>query len=885
MAEFRGKVVTDEDLKKFRQRISQYEWHQLGLFDEYFLEDLIYIIESLDAQCILRELSSRKIASVEYYQSIKKQCGASVFAEMLVEDIHVSGRDAVLGFWESLYVLQNDHPHPNLLGALDELTQTDKLEQSILLDKQGPELHERLQACQLQHKQYLQEKTQNLVEHRAPGLTNKSQSFHISERYLDLIVVSSNHFRTHSQHELIATGGIHEHYLQRAQSNLERISPNRLFRWCHRKRSVPKTVLVSGVPGVGKTTLMQKFVYDWANGNLYQRFAFVFFFKFRDLNTMGKTSLAQMILSEYPYLRGDLEQIFLNPKNLLFIFDGLDESKNQVDFKSSHLCNDPQSSGDSSIIVVSLVKQTLLEGCSVLITSRPTRVAEIDVDIFHRMSQIVGFFPKQREMYFQHFFKNTLAAEKAFHYVRENGILYTFCYIPAYCWIICTVLEMSFKTQGSNDPTGFLFPKTVTQLFVAFVSNILTNHNQDVSHAKKALTELGLLAEYGLSNQALVFEEEDVQPYITNTNSHMVSSFIVESGQPPRLSYSFFHLTVQEFLAALLHYLDCSSEKLKETLTNTRSFEDGRREIFLRFISGLSDNSTRSLLKPFVGTLSAQASKDVISFLQESVTQAWNPDRQDADKRKILNVFACLAESRNKGLVSSSIGSNQEFDFVDFYLAPLDCTVLAFILESCGETELLDLSSCFIQSEGLERLAPALHNIAVLNLTNNNLRDEDMRYIHSILTNPQCRIRTLSLMNNGLTEESCLTLANAINENKSLRELDLSKNKLAGKNSFLQLLAVLSEPTCRIECLELQEIKLTPEYAAFLLSLTNNPNLTDLNISCNFFSDTGYPHIQQLILEHPSLKQIRVGMNSFSDKTENKLQQLQRQRPGVKIIM
>ncbi|XP_031747823.1 NACHT, LRR and PYD domains-containing protein 14-like [Xenopus tropicalis] len=232
---------------------------------------------------------------------------------MLVEDIQASGRDAVLGFWESLFAL---HPHPNLLGALDELSHAGHgLEQNIILDKCGPDL----KACRLQHREDLLEKTQNLVEHRAPGLTNESQSFSITERYLDLIVVSSQHFRSRPQHELIATGGIHEHYLQRAQSNLERISPNRLFHWCHRKRCVPQAVLVSGVPGVGKTTLMQKFVYDWANGNLYQRFAFVFSFKFRNLNNKEELSLAQMIINEYPYLHSQLDTIFRNPVNC-FLF-------------------------------------------------------------------------------------------------------------------------------------------------------------------------------------------------------------------------------------------------------------------------------------------------------------------------------------------------------------------------------------------------------------------------------------------------------------------------------------------------------------------------------------------------------------------------------------
>uniref|UniRef100_A0A6I8SUT9 NACHT, LRR and PYD domains-containing protein 14 n=1 Tax=Xenopus tropicalis TaxID=8364 RepID=A0A6I8SUT9_XENTR len=648
--------------------------------------------------------------------------------------------------------------------------------------------------CQSQHKQNLLKKTKNLVEHRAPGLTTESQSFSITERYLDLIVVSSQHFRSRPQHELIETGGIHEHYLQRAQSNLERISPNRLFRWCHRKRCVPQAVLVSGVPGVGKTTLMQKFVYDWANGNLYQRFAFVFFFKFRDLNNKEELSLAQMIINEYPYLHSQLERIFQNPEQLLFIFDGLDESKSQIDFMSNQLCANPHSMQTLSVIVSSLVRQSLLPGCSVLITSRPTRLATVETSVFHRILEIMGFFPKEREKYFLHFFRDTTMGEKAFHYVRENGMLYTFCYIPSYCWIICTVLSMCFRAQRANSAQTVEFlPKTVTQLYASFISNILANHCQEGSIDKNFLIFIGRMAEHGLRNQILSFTKDDLETFNVDTSSHLATSFVMESGQPPHVSYSFLHLTIQEFMAALGHYLDYSPEGLQKALEEAKLYEDGRGEIFLRFISGLSDSSTRSLLKPYVGDLSAPAAKHVISFLQKSITTLQNPD-----KRKVLNVFACLAESRNKALVSSSIGSNRQHDFRGYHLAPLDCTVLAFILESCRETEVLDLGACFIQTEGLERISAALHTVRDLRLTNNNLRDEDLPRIHSMLTHPQCRIHRLSLRNNGLTELSCLPMALAVSENTSLRDLDLSKNNLAGKD-FYQLLEIFSAPTCRIE--------------------------------------------------------------------------------------
>ncbi|XP_041429604.1 NACHT, LRR and PYD domains-containing protein 3 isoform X2 [Xenopus laevis] len=823
MEELHQKVITDADAQQFQQQLAQYDDHQLHTFYDYFHEDLIYIMKSLDPLSIQKLLSFQNIVPVEQYLSIKKQCGTCRFAEKLFEDIRGAGKDTMLGFWKSLFVLQNDHPHPNLVGMLNELTNTgDILEQQTNLDKNGYNLPQDLTACQIQLRKNLLEKTENLEEHRAPGLTTEHESFHITERYLDVIVVSGQHFRTHSRHELIATGGIHEHYLQRVQSNLERISPNRLFRWCHRKRCVPQTVLVSGVPGVGKTTLMQKFVYDWANGKLYQRFAFVFFFKFRDLNNKDELSLAQMIIDEYPYLHNQLDKIFQEPKKLLFILDGLDESKNQMDFKSSQSYTNPHSIETLNVVVSSLVRQSVLPGCSVLITSRPTRLAMIETSGFQRLSEIMGFFPKERETYFLHFFRDYTMAEKAFRYVRENGMLYTFCYIPSFCWIICTVLSMCFRAQEAKSTWT---PKTVTQLFVSFVSNILANHCQEWSVDKELLISIGKMAEHGVNNHILSFTKDDLETFSVDTFPHVTTSFLMESGQPPHVSYSFLHLTIQEFMAALVHYLDYSPVRLQKALEEAKSYKDGRGEIFLQFISGLSDSSTRSLLKPYVGDLSSSASKHVIRFLQLSMNQDIALQIPDIDIREVLNVFACLAESRNKALVSSSIGSTRQLNFSEFHLSPLDCTVLAFILQSCKETELLDLTKSYIHSEGLERVASVLHTVTNLSLTENNLRDEDMPCISSILTHPQCRIQRLRL----------------------------------------------------------QEIKLTPEYAKSLLSLTNNTNLTHLNISSNFFGDTGYPHIQKLILEHRSLKEIKVKMNDFSEETEKNLQQLQTHRPDVAI--
>ncbi|CAI9622874.1 unnamed protein product, partial [Staurois parvus] len=603
-------------------------------------------------------------------------------------------------------------------------------------------------------------------------------------------------------------------------------------------------------------------------GKHYQRFAFVFFFRFRDLNRLGEVSLEEIILQQYPYLEGQIGDILEDPERLLFIFDGLDESIHQIDFRSSKLSN-PKQRTDIGEIVVSLVRQSLLKGCSVLMTSRPTRLGSVNTDVFQRIVEIMGFLQRDRRIFFNHFFGNEEWSEKAFHYVQENDTLYTFCYIPAYCWIICTVLSMCFRAQPTiTDQLMTSLPKTVTQLFVTFVSNILANHSQntDGAHtARELLTSMGWMAEHGVMNHMIVFDERHLESFSVRNDKHLFSSFLMESGQPPDVDYTFLHLTLQEFFAALVHFIDYDADRLQETLDKAESYEDGRAEIFLRFLCGFSDSTTRSMLKSHVGELSTQAARHVITWIREKTTKQ-RSDKPTRGNRDLLNVFYYLHESRNKALVSQCIGSNN-IDFSNVPLSPLDCSVLSFILQSCREIE-VNLSSCNIESKGLRQLIPALHNIKSLGLDRNHLTDSSCPHLASVIRNnptlrtldlshnnlegphfgdlmaalTTSRIEEFQLYNNHLTDSSCPHLASGIRNNPTLRTLNLSGNNLEGPN-FGDLMAALT--TSRIEELHLDNTHLTDSSCPHLASgIRNNPTLRTLNLSGNNLEG---PHFRDLM--------------------------------------
>ncbi|XP_073495457.1 NACHT, LRR and PYD domains-containing protein 3-like isoform X3 [Phyllobates terribilis] len=907
-----GSTPSDDDndeTRQFHRQLCQYEHHAVRMIHQYFQDDLFHIVENLKCNSLLDELHSRNILDVEKYTSLEKD--RKTLAQTLLHDLHLRGRESVIGLWVSLYVLRKKLGSPSLDAVLAELHHRgDSLVEQILLDKDGHQLPPELKEIQNCHKKHLYEKTEKLTENKPPGSNQGLESFPFCTRYVNLIIVSSDQFRERSENELIETGEKHEEYLKKTQHELQRIFPNKLFRWCHSSRVVPHMVMMSGVPGVGKTTLIQKFVYDWTRGDLYQRFPFVFLFEFRELNRLDNVSLETLILHQYPYLEQQLENILQDPEKLLFIFDGLDESLHTMDFTTRHLCSNPKQPEPCGQIVVSLVRKSLLNGCSVLMTSRPTTLASINCNVFQRIVEITGFFAEERQMYFENFFSNPELAEKAFTYVKQNETLYTFCYLPSYCWIICTVLSRSFQPTSSDQPVSLL-PKTVTQLFAIFIANILSNHSLHKRDAQKLLRSIGWMAERGVMNHRIIFDDRDLDSFHVDKKSKLLSSFLMESEEP--VSYSFLHLTVQEFFSALVHYVDYSPEKLQKSLKDAKSCSDGRGEMFLRFLCGLSDNSTRSLLAGYLDSQAAQASRDVITWVKDFAFASVLPLQSIYKNQHILNTFFYLYETRNKSLVRESIKSHKTFDLSYARMSALNCTVLAFILETCRNIERLDLTSCYLDNEGLKRLAPALHNLQNLRLARNNLPHTSCIHLASVIWNnpslkildlsnnhlsglhfidllralssPDCRIEELLLAGNEIQHTECKLLASTIMSIWSLKILDLSDNRLSGPH-FGYIMEALCSSDCRMEELQLAGNGLRDTSCSQLASVIRSiRTLKKLDLSDNrLFGPHFSDFMEALSSQDCRIKVLRLDNNDLTDISCIHLASVIRKNRSLKIL-
>ncbi|XP_072893613.1 uncharacterized protein [Hemitrygon akajei] len=278
------------------------------------------------------------------------------------------GSQARRAMWESFVAWRTELP--KLDRILREIQERDPdPEEYINIARGSSELPTQLIDVQQVHKETLRAQTETLRVNTIL-MREKVKVFQLVDRYAELTVISTVQHRSLVEHELLARGRVHEEWRQKHLSGeLEKIGIDHLFQstFSQTKSKSGSSAALVGIPGIGKTTMVQKIVYDWAAGKIYQQFQFVFSFRFRDLNTINcRINLRELILDQYPYFGNILREVWKNPEGLLFIFDGLDEFKHTIHFADNrrdtechHQCSDPEWWCEVSDIVYSLIQDGL----------------------------------------------------------------------------------------------------------------------------------------------------------------------------------------------------------------------------------------------------------------------------------------------------------------------------------------------------------------------------------------------------------------------------------------------------------------------------------------------------------------------------------------------
>ncbi|XP_059814598.1 NACHT, LRR and PYD domains-containing protein 3-like, partial [Hypanus sabinus] len=844
--------------------LSKCEDHHLFRLTRFYMERLEQAIEEgLEGvgSMLMGEdhFTGREYHGVTELAEKGNRAGAS---KLLLDLVMEKGSGARRVMWESFVKLH--HHLPKLSGILNEIRERGD-GQFVYMDRKRslPEMPKHLKDVQQKLKDSLRTQTETLRVNTIL-MREKVKVFQLVDRYAELTVISTVRDRTLVEHELLARARDHEESREKhLRKKLEKVHIAHLFqnRYSHCFRDKMKrffkrstsgcSAAVSGVSGIGKTTMVQKIVYDWATGKIYQQFHFVLCFKFRDLNNINcRINLKELILDQYPYFGNILREVWKNPEGLLFIFDGLDEFKHRIDFADSradtepkHQCPDPEWWCEVSDIVYSLIQGKLLPGCSVLVTTRPTALHLLEKADIRVCAEILGYVGEERKEYFIRHFEDQTVAEAVYKHVEENEILYTMSYNPSYCWILALVLG-PFFTLRVRDPQ--LVPKTITQLYSYYIYNILKNHGREIDNPRDVLLRVGQMACRGVSEKKIVFTNGDLINY--NLQPFQVpSGFLMEllerEDSAWSVMYTFPHLTIQEFVAAVAQFLNPHPGDILKFLTKAHNTTDGRFEVFLRFVAGLCSPMTARILEEFLGPFPHEATCRVIDWVKKEVRRRSGNTRSEAGKRSLLNTLHYLFESQNRELAQASLGSVETLSFSGMILTPIDCAFLSHVIGLCDTLKHLDLENCHIQCEAIQRLVPGLHKCQelkfVFRLGTNDLGDSGVKLVSAALRNPECKIQILGLRGVGLTDSGAEDLVSALSTNLSLTGLNLSGNKL-GDSGVSIVFAALRNPECKIQRLRLSGVGLTDSDAEDLATdLITNRSLTDLDLSDNKLGDSG----------------------------------------------
>ena len=313
-----------------------------------------------------------------------------------------------------------------------------------------------------------------------------------------------------------------------------------------------------------------------------------------------------------------------NPTKVLLIFDGVDECKfkmNIAECSDSDQPNDVTAKMSVPALYNKIASGKLLGGATVLTTTRPNAVSFVKHLDFDRTVEILGFTSEQVEDYVNKFTADEQegTGRTIWQHISSNLNIFSMCYVPVNCFIICTCLLHVLQTLKSNVST--ILPTKLTDIYSIaikmFYFKLSRNYEQhgqvDFIHetfdnlpdgAKADFKRLGKIAFKGIEEGRLIFESKEVEGLEDCGLLHRLPDLCASADSPfekPKAQFCFIHLTIQEFLAAK-HVADTMNKEELQTFVHNR-IRKGTWHVVLQFVAGLISKQEASLTHIFLDAL------------------------------------------------------------------------------------------------------------------------------------------------------------------------------------------------------------------------------------------------------------------------------------------
>ena len=664
-----------------------------------------------------------------------------------------------------------------------------------------------------------------------------------------------------------------------------------------------KHILLVGRPGIGKTILSTKLLRGSAfNEFTHQNFDVAFLVKFRHYNSRSEDLNLHELLSCSETVSQDLNDevwnyIITNPTKVLLIFDGIDEfnarsaiSKDDLGFKDSVGKKMPL-----HCLYEKIASGKVLKGATVITTLRSTASSCLQQLRFDTVLEILGFTPREIEEYVERFpkeGKNPEAEKKAmWEHIRTNTNLFTLCYVPVNCFIICSCLSWFHSCLGK-------LPTKLTDIYSTALKIFYFRHNDKFRKAKKAYDDLflkpfhklpseckeefkrlGKIAFLGIKEGRLLFTSKEVEGLENCGFLHRLcdlpSTKGFEEGKP---QYCFIHLTFQEFLAAK-HVVDTMTEAYGLPKFITNHIDKGPWQLVVQFVAGLLADSDKAKKK---------FSKRLMKLLPTSNFKWWEGEGtikeiiwpgMKRDSELAATICKCLYELDAKEHFSIPREvENMCVILEDRSLAPADCTAILHFLknhvktfklwvnyESMSNLICMEIKKWIVESD----FSGGYCKLEELVIIRNSLGDEEAKLLSDAIKDEKCKLTTLNLKGNCIKKEGAKHLSAAIQDvNNNLTVLDMSYNKIGDKGVKL-LSGAIKHRYCKLTKLLLASNDIKEEGAEHLRDALKdvNNNLTLLDLSFNSVKEKGAKYLSEALKDvHCKLTVLMLTCNYVGDE-------------------
>ena len=668
----------------------------------------------------------------------------------------------------------------------------------------------------------------------------------------------------------------------------------------------PKSVLVTGKAGIGKTVYCQNLIRDWADNKLFQPqsnrnvpdFKFAYLLTFSQLSLLGdkRFTLREIlnlssVLDEHSNIDDFLfEYIVDHSENVLIILDGFEEYSKQNFIVSDSDDRYPNSAKEKmpvAALCAKLIKGKILKDSVVMITSRPDESDQMTGKItFDRYVEITGFSEEQVKNYIEKYFKeNKVMKNAVMDHITKNDNLVSFAHIPVLCFLMCSYFEYILNESMNTDA----LPVSMGDIYSEVINMFLRKHSRTKgAPPEKTLDKLSKFAAHLLRKKKYLFSDvDDMKRFSSEEVESLKASGLLHCGPPFRKSFSettkyfcFTHLTLQEYLAARWFV------KQREI----PSYSENASGMVFQFMSGilLKQNDQAFMRKLLRGLIQRSQSMPSVGPL----------------------ILKCLAEYHDKEFALNFVKKfcRQLFHFDQIIsFVEVDCIAVSFLLDvistlnakekdemnqltfqrshkplgnrpnlfrrvvpceqgtversqtsshqSRGAPHVLLLVDCHITQTGLRQICKVLKNelctVTSLDFTSCLMADECVATIAESL--PLTNVIELSLRGNKITDASVVSLCQALQTAAcQVTKLDLRDNQItdAGVASLCQ---ALQTAACTVTNLYLNNNQVTDAGVASLCQALQTPScqVTELDLSDNQVTDAGVASLCQA-LQTPS---------------------------------